>query len=235
VIPKTIHYCWFGGGPLPELEQKCITSWKRFCPDYEIIEWNESNFDFSCCAYAKEAYEVKKWAFVADYVRLKVMIEYGGIYMDTDVEVVKPLDVFLKEKAFSGFEEEEYVSTAIMACEKNFALFDAFLKRYDKRHFLNADGTYDFTTNVVEITNFLLEHGLLLNNREQAIEGLTIYPKDYFSPKNHKTKKIECTDNTYAIHHFAGSWLTPSHWKRFKNQIKEKKLMLINKLSNWPK
>lgn len=220
---------------MPELANKCIKSWQKYCPDYEIIEWNESKFDFSCCAYAKEAYEAKKWAFVADYVRLKVMIEYGGIYMDTDVEVVKPLDVLLKEKAFLGFEEEEYVATAIMACEKNFALFDVFLKSYDERYFLNADGTYDLTTNVVEITNFLLEHGFLLNNREQTIEGLTIYPKDYFSPKNHKTKKIECTDNTYAIHHFAGSWLTPSHWKRFKKQLMEKKLTLLNKLSNWPK
>ena len=205
-----------GGGPLPELEQKCINSWKKYCPDYEIKEWNESNFDFSCCAYANEAYKAKKWAFVADYVRLKVMIEYGGIYMDTDVEVLRPLDVFLKDRAFLGFEEEEYVATSIMACEKDFALFEAFLKRYDERHFFKQDGRYDVTSNVEEITNYLLKYGLVLNNKQQTIAGLTLYPKDFFSPKNHKTRKIESTDNTYTIHHFAGSWLTPSHWKKFK-------------------
>ena len=216
MIPKIIHYCWFGGNPIPELEQKCINSWKKYCPDYEIKEWNESNFDFSCCAYANEAYKAKKWAFVADYVRLKVMIEYGGIYMDTDVEVLKPLDVFLKDKAFLGFEEEEYVATSIMGCEKDFALFEAFLKRYDERHFFKQDGRYDVTSNVEEITNYLLKYGLVLNNKQQTIAGLTLYPKDFFSPKNHKTRKIESTDNTYTIHHFAGSWLTPSHWKKFK-------------------
>lgn len=232
MIPKVIHYCWFGGNSIPELEQKCINSWKKYCPDYEIKEWNERNFDFSCCAYAKEAYDAKKWAFVADYVRLRILVEYGGIYMDTDVEVVKPLDAFLQEKAFLGFEEDEYVATSIMACEKDFNLFDTFLKRYDKRRFLKPDGTYDVTTNVVEITHFLLEHGLLLNNKKQTIEGLTLYPKEYFCPKNHETKKIERTDNTYAIHHFAGSWLKPSHWKRCKKKLKEIKITVTKILSD---
>jgi len=231
VIPKIIHYCWFGGNPLPELEQKCINSWKKYCPDYEIKEWNESNFDFSGCAYAKEAYEAKKWAFVTDYVRLKILVEYGGIYMDTDVEVRKPLDVFLKDKAFLGFEEEEYVATSIMACEKDFALFEAFLKRYDGRRFLKPNGRYDVTTNVEEVTKFLLAHGLVLNNKRQTIAGLTLYPKDFFSPKNHKTRKIESTENTYTIHHFAGSWLTPSRWKRCKKMLKEKKALVIKRLS----
>ena len=231
MIPKIIHYCWFGGNPLPELEQKCINSWKKYCPDYEIKEWNESNFDFSGCAYAKEAYEAKKWAFVTDYVRLKILVEYGGIYMDTDVEVRKPLDVFLKDKAFLGFEEEEYVATSIMACEKNFTLFEAFLKRYDGRHFLKQNGRYDVTTNVEEVTKFLLTHGLVLNNERQTIAGLTLYPKDFFSPKNHKTRKIESTENTYTIHHFAGSWLTPSRWKRCKKMLKEKKASVIKRLS----
>lgn len=230
MIPKLIHYCWFGGNPIPEPVQRCIKSWQKYCPDYEIKEWNESNFDFSCCAYANEAYEAKKWAFVTDYARLKILVEFGGIYMDTDVEVVRPVDVFLKEKAFSGFEDETHVSTCLMACEKNFNLFDVLLKRYDERHFLKADRTYDLTTNVEEITNFLLEHGLLLNGRKQTIEGLVLYPKDYFCPKSWKTRKIECTDNTYAIHHFAGTWLTP--WQRNKTAMKEKKVSVIKRLSD---
>ncbi len=229
MIPKLIHYCWFGGNPLPEPAQKCIKSWQKYCPDYEVKEWNESNFDLSCCIYAKEAYEAKKWAFVTDYVRLKVLVEYGGIYMDTDVEVVRPLDVFLKEKAFSGFEYGENVPTGIMACEKNFSLFDALLKRYDGRHFLNADGTYDLTTNVKEVTDFLRKRGLVLNGKKQTIEGFALYPKEYFCPKNWKTRKVECTNNTYAIHHFAGTWLTP--WQRYKIEIREKKLLIKKMLS----
>lgn len=107
MIPKIIHYIWFGGNPLPELAVKCIESWKKYCPDYEIMIWDERNFDVSVCAYTKEAYDAKKWAFVSDYVRLKALYEYGGIYMDTDVELVKSLDGFLHEKAFSGFETKE--------------------------------------------------------------------------------------------------------------------------------
>ena len=232
MIPKVIHYCWFGGNAFPALTQKCINSWKTYCPDYEIKEWNETNYDFSGCAYAKEAYEVKKWAFVADYTRLKILVEYGGIYMDTDVEVIKPLDAFLTEKAFLGFEEDEYVATSIMACEKNFTLFDMFLRRYDQRHFIKPDGTYDFTTNVVEITRFLREHGLQLNNTKQTIEALTLYPKEYFAPINHETRNIECTGNTHTIHHFAGTWLTPSLWKRCRKTLGEKKEAVFKKLSD---
>ncbi len=229
MIPKIIHYCWFGGNPIPEPAQKCIKSWQEYCPDYEIKEWNENNFDFSHCIYAKEAYEAEKWAFVTDYVRLKVLAEYGGIYMDTDVEVVRPLDVFLKEKAFLGFEYQNNVSTSIMACEKSFKLLDVLLERYDERHFLNTDGTYDLTTNVKEVTDFLRKRGLILNGRKQTIEGLTLYPKDYFSPKSWKTRKVERTNNTYAIHHFAGTWLTP--WQRYKIAIREKKVSVKKMLS----
>ena len=123
MIPKTIHYIWFGGNPLPEDAKRCIDTWKKYCPDYEIKEWNESNFDVAQNDYIKEAYEAKKWAFVSDYARLKVLVEYGGIYMDTDVEVLKPLDRFLSERAFSGFEDADAIPAGIMACEKGFELF----------------------------------------------------------------------------------------------------------------
>lgn len=217
MIPKVIHYCWFGGNPLPELARKCIESWQKYCPDYQIIEWNEGNFDFSSCDYALEAYKAQKWAFISDYARLKILVEHGGIYMDTDVELIKPLDKFLNEQAFSGFEDECCVPTGIMACEKNFKLFEILLKRYDARKFVNPDGTFDTTTNVVEITKYLASNGLLLNNQKQTIDGLTLYPKEYFCPKSNTTGKIECTNNTHAIHHFAGSWLTL--WERCKTVI----------------
>lgn len=206
MIPKVIHYCWFGGNPLPELAVKCIDSWKKYCPDYEIVEWNESNFDIQCCCYVYEAYKAKKWAFVTDFVRLYVLITYGGIYMDTDVEVTKPLDIFLQHSAFSGFECADQIPTGIMACEKDFPLFKTLLDEYQGRHFLLEDGTFDTTTNVTTITNSCLRYGLILNNKFQEVEGMTLYPSDYFCPKSHKTGIVTCTENTHTIHHFSGTW-----------------------------
>lgn len=213
MIPKKIHYCWFGGNPLPELAVKCIESWKKYCPDYEIIEWNEKNFDLSCNKYVKEAFECKKWAFITDYVRLYAMVNQGGIYMDTDVEVLKNLDIFLKNKAFSGFEREDAIPTGIMASEKDFPLFKKLLADYDGRAFIKENGEMDLTTNVTTITNICLNHGLILNNQKQTINDFTLYPKEIFCPKSYETGKIECTENTYTIHHFAGSWHTEKEKK----------------------
>ena len=140
MIPKVIHYCWFGGKPLPELARKCLASWKKFCPDYEIVRWDESNFDVACCDYVKEAYEAKKWAFVSDYARLKALVDNGGVYMDTDVEVIRPLDEFLRHEAFSGFEDDKMISTGIMASVKGFAPFAEMLADYHTRHFYRRRG-----------------------------------------------------------------------------------------------
>lgn len=213
MIPKKIHYCWFGGNPLPELAVKCIESWRRHCPDYEIIEWNEKNFDLNCNKYVKQAFECKKWAFITDYVRLYAMVTHGGIYMDTDVEVLKNLDIFLSNKAFSGFERENAIPTGIMACEKDFPLFKEFLYEYKERAFIKENGDMDLTTNVTAITNTCLKYGLNLNNQLQKINDFTLYPKDFFCPKNYETGKIECTKNTYTIHHFSGSWHTEKEKK----------------------
>lgn len=192
---------------MPDLGKKCIESWKKFCPDYEIKEWNEDNFDINSNQYVKEAYEAKKWAFVADYVRLWALVNNGGVYMDTDVEVINSIDVFLNEKAFSGFEKKDSIPTGIMACEKDFLLFKELLNEYENRAFIKDDGTYDLTTNVIAITNYCINYGLILNNEKQTINGFTLYPNDYFCPKNYETGKIKCTSNTYTIHHFSGSWL----------------------------
>lgn len=214
MIPKKIHYCWFGGNPLPEDSLKFIESWKKYLPDYEIKEWNETTFDINSNEYVREAYESKKWAFITDYVRLYALLEEGGVYMDTDVEVLKNLDAFLSEKGFSGFERVDAVSTGIMAAEKGHPFLSELLHEYDEIHFIDENGEMDQTTNVVRITNAAVKHGLKLNNQRQTVCEFTFYPKDYFCPKNPRTHEIEITPNSHTIHHFAGSWVTENKLRR---------------------
>lgn len=217
MIPKIIHYCWFGRNPLPPLAMKCIESWKKYCPDYEIKEWNEDNFDLNSYPYVREAYDKRRFAFVTDVVRLYALYHEGGIYMDTDVEVLKPLDAFLSHHAFSGFEDEMNVPTGIMASEKGGKWAKDNLAYYNNRHFLKADGGVDLTTNVETITNYMLPLGLKQNNTFQDFPGLiTFYPKDYFCPKSYQDGQIYLTENTHTIHHFAGSWITKADRRRAK-------------------
>ena len=206
MIPKIIHYCWFGKSPLPELAFECIESWKKFCPEYEVIRWDESNFDLEYNDYVREAYEAKKWAFVTDVVRLYALVKYGGIYMDTDVEVLKPLDEFLQCEAFSGFESDTNIPTGIMASEKGQKLFIELLSQYDNINFVKEDGSYDLTTNVDRITKTCTKYGFIPNNQKQTVKGFVLYPKDYFCPKDLLTRKVNLTKNSYTIHHFDGSW-----------------------------
>ncbi len=213
MIPRKIHYCWFGGNPLPELAQKCIASWRKFCPDYEIIEWNESNFDINCCDYVKEAYAAKKWAFVSDVVRLYVLVNYGGIYMDTDVEVIRPLDDILQYEAVSGFESQTQIQTGLMACREGQALFYELLHEYDNAHFIKEDGLYDLTTNVTRITDICLKYGLKQDNSFQIINGFALFPNEYFCPKDFDTGILTLTANSHTIHHFDTSWRTKEEKK----------------------
>ena len=210
MIPKTSHYIWFGGKPLSPLAEKCISSWHEFCPDFEIKRWDESNFDLTTNRYCKEAYEARKWAFASDYARLWILVNEGGIYMDTDVQVIKSLDRFLGEEAFSGFECGDRLPTGIMAAEKGQHFFEQLLHDYDCRTFLKEDGSYDLTTNVKTITDACVNGGIKLNNTKQTVEGFTLYPSDYFCPKDPADLSLHITDNTYTIHHFDGSWLTSS-------------------------
>lgn len=220
MIPKKIHYCWFGGNPLPVLAQKCITSWKKHCPDYEIIEWNESNFDINCCYYVREAYDAKKWAFVSDVARLYALVKCGGIYMDTDVEVIKPLDDLLDYDAFSGFETKTQIPTGIMSCSESHPLFAELLHDYDNMHFIRPDGSYDLTTNVTRITKTCLKYGLRLDDTFQTVNDFTLFPHDYFCPKSIDTGIVTITDNTYTIHHFNGSWLSDE--SKYELSLKQK-------------
>lgn len=144
MIPKIIHYCWFGENPLPELAQKCIASWEKYCPDYEIKEWNENNFDLNGCAFVKEAYEAKKWAFVSDFARLKIIYEEGGIYLDTDVEILKSFDTLLGNKCFLGEETSGFVATGLgFGAEKYNPIIKELLEMYIGKHFKLEDGLFD--------------------------------------------------------------------------------------------
>ena len=185
-----------------------MQSWQKFCPDYLIVEWNEKNFNIKeCPQYVIDAYHRKKWAFVTDYVRLYAMYTCGGIYMDTDVEVVRPLEEFLTCKAFSGFESTRYVPTGIMASEKGVPIIYELLDYYTDKHFFNDDGSQDTTTNCVPITNIMLSHGLELNGKLQTVAEFTFYPSDYFCPFENETGVLRRTNNTAAIHWFNKSWL----------------------------
>lgn len=208
-IPKTLHYCWFGGKPKPPLAEKCIRSWRKFCPDFEIREWNESNFDLEQVpAYVRQAYEAGRWAFVTDYVRLRALTEVGGVYLDTDVEIVCPLDPFLKHEAFAGFEHLERVQTGVLACRKGFPLFQEFLAYYDTAVFRRPDGSMDTTTNVEILTGICRKKGLVFNDTFQVVDGLAVYPREVFCPVDYDTMKLKKTRKTVTIHWFSGSWQT---------------------------
>ncbi len=227
-IPKILHYCWFGGKPKPPLAEKCLKSWKKFCPDYEVLEWNENNFDITTAPlYVRQAYEAGRWAFVTDYVRLKALTEMGGIYMDTDVEVVKPLDPFLHHQGFAGFENISRIQTGLLACEKDFPLFREFLSYYDTAQYYNDDGTENITTNVEVLTSLCEKYGFLPNDTFQTVRGFAIYPREYFCPVDFDTEKLHRTRKTVTIHWFAASWHTEEELQEIRaerrRQEKEKR------------
>jgi len=230
-IPKIIHYCWFGRKPKPELARKCINSWKKFCPDYEILEWNEDNFDVSTApGYVQQAYEAKRWAFVSDYVRLQALTEMGGVYMDTDVEVIKPLDPYLHHEAFAGFEHPERIQTGLLACRPGFQLFRDFMAYYDTASFFRPDGSADVTTNVEILTGLCRQRGFVPGDQYQIVEGLAIYPREIFCPVDFDTKKLRKTRKTVTIHWFSGSWHTEEELEAMRQ---EKLQQRREKMSNF--
>lgn len=208
MIPRKIHYCWFGRGEMPQLAKDCIASWHKHMPDWEYKLWNEDNFDVGSTPYTQEAYEAKKYAFVTDYVRLYALLTEGGVYMDTDVEVLKPLDDLLHHSAFTGYEGTKtmYPVTGIMASEANGLWVSEQLHAYDGSHFVKEDGTLDTTTNCQRIYKLMLSYGFVPNGgKMHQYKDLTIYPVDYFCPRQ-STGEFLLTSNTYCDHHFMGSW-----------------------------
>lgn len=229
MIPKKIHYCWFGGAPLPKSAKNYIASWKKYCPDYEIIQWDESNIDIGKSNFMKEAYENKKWAFVSDYARYKTIYENGGIYLDVDVEAVKSFDSLLKNKVFMGFEGREYVNSGLgFGAVKGSAALKSIIDIYDGISFnAHKDNLNEITTPVL-VTNFLKSNGLIQNGELQKVASVTILPEDYLCPKNPLTRLVNITDNTFSIHHYDASWVDDEE-KLFIEKLEEKGKELFKK------
>jgi len=229
-IPKTIHYCWFGRNPLPESAKKCINSWRKYLPNYEIKEWNEDNFDVNMIPYTEEAYSRKKYAFVSDYARFWILYKYGGLYFDTDVEVIKSMDHIISKGAFMGFEQpsEDVKRGATpnsfgvnpglgLGVNPGLGLYKEMLDYYAKLHFIDGEGKANPVTIVRHTTDLLIRKGLKADNSLQEIEGITIYPWDYFCPQSFYTKKVAITPNTVSIHLYSDSWNSSS--TKFKRRI----------------
>lgn len=234
-IPRTIHYCWFGGNPLGSEELKCIESWRKHFPDYSICRWDESNFNVRCCPYASQAYDAKKWAFVSDYARFAILFEHGGLYFDTDVEVIRPMDDIIAKGPFMGFESD--AGDAESSCTVNpglglaaspgLELYELILNSYQSDEFVRADGTFDQTTVVTRTTEILRSHGLKDAPGVQNVAGVAIYPSEYFNPKDFRTGEINVTTNTRSIHHFGMSWYSES--EKYRHEVESK---LLNSFLN---
>lgn len=224
-IPKIIHYCWVGGNEKPESVKYCIESWKKFCPDYKIIEWNESNYDFSKNEYMKQAYEAKKWGFVPDYARLDIIYEYGGIYLDTDVELIKNLDDILDCNSFFGFEDtgegDFFVACGLgFGAEAHNELIKKLRDYYDSVNFINTDGSLNLMPAPRHNAAVFKEYGVLMDNSLQDYQGNIFFPSDYFCPKVFKTGKTKITEHTYSIHHFSASWMDEKIRKEIEHNQK---------------
>lgn len=218
MIPKVVHYCWFGGNPLPADAKKCIESWRKFFPEYEIKEWNEHNFDVNCCDYVKEAYAAKKWAFVSDYARFWILYHEGGLYFDTDVEVIKDMSNIIAQGAFMGCETDDKCNPGLgLGANPGLGLYKEILDYYEKIHFLIEGNTTE--TVVTHTSKILKSHGWVGNGEIEQIEGVTIYPPEYFCPMDYKTGKLNITPNTQSIHWYTASW--QSSYSKAKTKLQQ--------------
>ncbi len=219
MIPKIIHYCWFGHGQKTATILKCIESWKKYFPDWEIIEWNEDNFDINCNTYVRQAYAVKKWAFVSDYVRFWALKKYGGIYFDTDVEVIRSFKDILNKEAFVGFETDEFVNPGqVLYCkEPENNIINKTIEWYNQAHFLDDNGIQIHGTVCIIFTEILNEYGFKPTGELQTCGNFTIFPKDYFCPFDDSTGVLKKTENTHSIHWYDKSWMPLS--KILRNKI----------------
>jgi mannosyltransferase OCH1-like enzyme len=210
MIPKMIHYCWFGGNSLPDLAKKCIASWKKYFPEYEIKQWDESNYDVHSIPYTSEAYKSKKYAFVSDYARLDIIYQYGGIYFDTDVEVIRSFDPIIEASSFMGAEDPGRINPGIgFGAVPGLLVLHEILDRYRRMHFINADNTFNTTTIVDLTTEIFTNYNFTVKDTIQAVADVTVYPKEYFNPLEYDTHTVKTTSNTYSIHHGSASWFSP--------------------------
>ena len=233
MIPKKIHYCWFGGNPMPNIVKKCIKSWKKKCPDYEIVLWNEENFDINCNSFVKKAHEMKAWAFVSDYARLKIVYDNGGIYLDTDVEVLKNLDELLNNKAFFGVQQcEKQINTGLcFGAEKNNDIIKKMLDIYANIKFEN-DKKEQFLCPILN-TNVLEKIGYNYSNEIQEIKNkILIYPPKYFDPIAPGNSENLLSKDSFSIHHYSATWTNTNNKIKRKiiNFIGQKKINYIKKI-----
>lgn len=230
ILSKTIHYCWFGGKPLPPVAERCIESWKKFFPDYEIKRWDETNFDVNAVRYTAQAYKCRKYAFVSDYARFHILYNHGGLYFDTDVQVIKGMEDIVKAGAFMGFEKPEDgmpgpaagVAAGLgIGANPGLELYREVLDAYAEMDFLTPDGKPNTTTVVRYTTSILEKHGLKVDNTLQTVAGITIYPWEYFCPVALNSKNLQISDRTRSIHLFAGTWFSKGYIikKRFERLI----------------
>ena len=218
MIPKVVHYCWFGGNQLPDDAKKCIESWRKFFPEYEIKEWNERNFDVNCCDYVKEAYAAQKWAFVSDYARFWILYHEGGLYFDTDVEVIKDMSDIIAKGAFMGCETDNTCAPGLgLGANPGLGLYKEILDYYEKIHFFIEGNTTE--TVVTHTSKILKSHGWVGNGEIEQIEGVTIYPPEYFCPMDYKTGKLDITPNTRSIHWYTASW--QSSYSKAKTKLQQ--------------
>lgn len=228
-IPKIIHYCWFGPNPPGEVETKCLQSWKTFCPDYEIKKWDETNFNVHCNQYVEEAYLAKKYAFVSDYVRLYALKQFGGIYFDTDVELIKPIDFLLENKGFISLEVGSptphgrliLAATGLgVGCEPHAKLICSMLEEYNNLSMVTESGGLDLTTCAERGTVLLRKCGFDGQNRYQQVGDFVVLPSEYFAPLDFATGKLKITEKTLGIHLYSGSWKNKTAWYKFKKRLK---------------
>ena len=218
MIPKIIHYCWFGGAPLPDDVKAYIATWREHFPDFEIKQWDESNFDVNALTYTRQAYFAKKYAFVSDVARLHALVTEGGLYFDTDILVKKPFpEEWFALDGFGSFEHDSYVQTGIIASSKGNPLMCEFHKLYDERRFFKGLN-YDITTNVTLFSSIMARHGFIMNNREQSIEKFTLFPQLYLCANDWRTGRYD-SDDTYAIHDFKGAWGRDALQKAMKYRL----------------
>ena len=207
MIPKIIHYIWFGGKPLPEKVTYCIESWKKWLPEYKFVLWNEESFDVNAYEFTRDTYAHRKFAFVSDFVRIFALATQGGVYLDTDIEIIKPLDVFLKERMVLGTDDSGSL-TAFMAAEAQHPFFTRALDIYKSRLFVLPDGSLNTEVNNLLLQNLLENYGYVKANKEQHLsEGIKVYPDDYFHVVRLTSGKPHRTKNSYAIHWHTLLWI----------------------------
>lgn len=235
-IPKVIHYCWFGGAPLGDKEAACIESWQKYLPDYKIKRWDETNFNVTCCDYVEEAYKARKWAFVSDFARFQILFEYGGLYFDTDVELIKPIYDIVERGAFMGMEGDysaegdgvSEISTIKvnpgvgLGAPAGSELLAAILDSYNSAHFISPEGDNDETTVVERVTDLLWERGLKNTSGIQKVADFYLYPTEYFCPFDFDSGELNKTDNTRSIHWYGATWLSSSQ----KLELRIKRLLI---------